>query len=299
MVYQRAKAILVVVVAALLLGAVGAALSFSSRQPREPMVVPIQTLVNAYDNPQDARCSGQIPPYCPSEDALYKGKLIETTGVTEQAGIWTGVAWDSRAQEYVVALQDPNGYGFLSAYFSSDAGVTAGSFGPDWTLTVEGTFEGEELNLNGGYWLFIEGAKVVSAEPPGTPSNYSATQAASSSNQFGGYAEVLSESFNGTELFFGVEWLSSIYFPVSYQLSSSTMDSANSGPCAIGQQAVSQGQDIGLAFHISPASAIIDSANLLITVRSAATGGESTFSYSVSALSATNGPIPYTPYTCA
>lgn len=299
MVSKRAKAILIVVVTALLLGVVGTALFFSSKQPQEPMVIPIQTLANVYDNPQDIRCSGQTPPYCPSEDTLYKGKLIETTGVTEQAGIWTGVAWDSQAQEYVVALQDPNGYGFLSVYFSSNAGVIADSFGPGWTLTIEGTFEGEQLNLNGGYWLFIEGAKVISAEPPGSSSNYAVTQATSSSNQLGGYAKVLSASFNGTELFFSVEWLSSNYLLVSYQISSSTSDSANSGSCTLGQQAVPEGQTIGLAFHVSPVSATIDSVNLFITVRSAATGSESTFSYRISALSATNGPIPYTPYTCA
>jgi hypothetical protein len=138
------------------------------------MVVSIQTLVNAYSNPNDAQCVANA--VCPSEDALYKNKLIQTTGLTDSADIWTGPTLNSSAGEYFISLHAPaGGFRGIVVYFAKDSGVTSNSLGAAMNLTVVGTFVGLQPTQTGCCLLHILNAELVSGPTGQSPATRVAT----------------------------------------------------------------------------------------------------------------------------
>jgi len=116
----------------------------SSTTTRAPLLVTIQTLVSAYSNPNDIQCSANAQ--CPSEDALYKDKLIQTNGLTGSAG----VSLDSATGEYLVSLYaQSGGSALVVVHFAKDSGVNPNSIVAGMNVTVAGTFGGLQLAQTG------------------------------------------------------------------------------------------------------------------------------------------------------
>jgi len=151
-----------------LLSFVGAGPSGNSASSSQaPMVVSIQTLFDAYSNPGDIQCSANAN--CPSEDALYKDKLIQTTGLVGSAG----ATRDSSTGEYLVSLYAPSrGSGFIVVYFAKDSGVTSNSLVAGMNLTVTGIFGGLQLTQTGTcplHCLSLQNAKLVGKQSQAAP----------------------------------------------------------------------------------------------------------------------------------
>lgn len=166
--------VVVVIVVVFLVVALAAVLSGNSGSSSQaPMVVSIQTLVNAYSNPNDVQCIANAK--CPSEDALYVNKTIQTTGATDSVALWTGPAWDSSVGEYFVSLHAPDGgYRSIAVYFAKDSGVTSHSLAAGMNLTVVGTFVGLRPTQTGCCLLRVQNAELLT----GLISQTAATSAA-------------------------------------------------------------------------------------------------------------------------
>ena len=115
---------------------------------------------------------------------------------------------------------------------------------------------------------------------------------------FGEYAAVASTSFNGTELAFEVKWLSAEYLPLYAQVTSPTRDAANTPVCGLGLQNVTNGQVIPMPFGISKPSSVLTNVDLSVAVRSVATGAEFTIAYSVESVSAQEGNVAPSNFSC-
>ena len=149
----------------------------SGSNSQAPMVVSIQTLVNAYSNPNDAQCIANAK--CPSEDALYVNKTIQTTGATDSVAVWTGPAWDSSVGEYFVSLHAPDGaFRSIAVYFAKDSGVTSHSFAAGMNLIVVGTFVGLRPTQTGCCVLRVQNAELLNGLISQTAASSSATMAA-------------------------------------------------------------------------------------------------------------------------
>jgi hypothetical protein len=115
---------------------------------------------------------------------------------------------------------------------------------------------------------------------------------------FANYAEVASESFNGTEFAFNLTWNNASALPLYVQLTSPATDAANTPVCQVGLSKIAAGQSIFMPFTISPASATLSNVDLSIAVKSIANGNEFTISYNVASVSATNSPITPSNISC-
>jgi len=139
----------------------------SQSSSQAPIVVSIQTLVNAYSDPNDIQCSANAK--CPSEDALYKDKLIQTSGLAGSAG----ATWDSAAGEYLVSLYAPSGgSALIVVYFAKDSGVNPNNIVAGMNLTVAGTFGGLQPSRTGScplHCLSMQNTKLVSTQSPAAP----------------------------------------------------------------------------------------------------------------------------------
>jgi len=117
-------------------------------------------------------------------------------------------------------------------------------------------------------------------------------------NPFGNYASVTSASFNGTEVSFNVKWLSGAYLPLKAQLTSVTSDVANSPTCWFDLKNVSSGQEIPMPFAIGQPTPVLKDLALYIAVKSTSDGSEFTIVYNLQSLSAQQGNISPSSYTC-
>lgn len=115
---------------------------------------------------------------------------------------------------------------------------------------------------------------------------------------FASYAHVVSETFNGTEFAFNVQWDNASALPLYAQLNSPSTDAANTPVCDVGLSSVTSGQTLFMPFTITPASATLQNVDLSIAVRSMATGSEFTIVYNVASISATNTPITPSDISC-
>jgi hypothetical protein len=116
---------------------------------------------------------------------------------------------------------------------------------------------------------------------------------------FGEYASVVSSTFNGTEVYYKLQWTASNEFiPLFAQLTSPTSDAANSPVCALNLSAISRGQTFDLPFAIATPSTSISSVDLAIAVRSVTNGTEFTIVYHVDSFTAQPGKIQPSTYAC-
>ena len=76
---------------------------------------------------------------------------------------------------------------------------------------------------------------------------------------FSDYATVVASEFNGTEVYFKVEWTTSGNFTPLYAQIGSSVDAANSPVCDLGIASLSKGQTVDLPFATtSPEGALSD-----------------------------------------
>jgi hypothetical protein len=116
---------------------------------------------------------------------------------------------------------------------------------------------------------------------------------------FGDYAQVVSTSFNGTEVAFNVRWLSGDYLPLYTQVTSTSSDVANTPVCGLGLQKVAAGETLPMPFGISKPTAVLTNLELSIAVRTLASGQEFTIVYSVPSVSAQQGDLQPSGLSCA
>lgn len=117
---------------------------------------------------------------------------------------------------------------------------------------------------------------------------------------FGDYASVVSATFNGTEIYFRVEWTAGSGFtPLYAQVTSPTSDAANTPVCGLNLTSVSQGQMIDMPFAISGAtSTSLSSVDLAIAVRSSSNMTQFTIVYHLDTVPAQSGNIQPSDYAC-
>ena len=117
---------------------------------------------------------------------------------------------------------------------------------------------------------------------------------------FGDYATVVSSTFNGTEVYFKVQWTGSGNFTPLYAQITSSVDGANSPVCDIGLNSVSKGQTIDMPFAVAggPTSALSD-VQLLVAVRANGNMSEFTIQYSSGAMQATGVDIMPSTFACS
>lgn len=116
---------------------------------------------------------------------------------------------------------------------------------------------------------------------------------------FSNYATVIASEFNGTEVYFNVEWTTSGNFTPLYAQMVSTVDAANSPVCGLGITSLSKGQTIDLPFATTgPASALSD-VQLFIAVRADTNMSEFTIQYQMGQVIAQPGNITPSTYACS
>lgn len=116
---------------------------------------------------------------------------------------------------------------------------------------------------------------------------------------FSNYATVIASEFNGTEVYFKVEWTTSGNFTPLYAQMVSTVDAANSPVCGLGITSLSKGQTIDLPFATTgPASALSD-VQLFIAVRADTNMSEFTIQYQMGQVIAQPGNITPSTYACS
>ena len=113
------------------------------------------------------------------------------------------------------------------------------------------------------------------------------------------YANVTSDTFNGTEFAFNLRWLNGSALPLYAQLNSQATDAGNTDVCSIGLRAVAEGQVVFLPFSISPQSATLQNVDLSIAVHPLQGGSDFTIVYSVSIISASQTPITPSNISCS
>jgi hypothetical protein len=116
---------------------------------------------------------------------------------------------------------------------------------------------------------------------------------------FSEYATVVASDFNGTEVYFKVEWTTSGNFTPLYAQLVSSVDAANSPVCGLGITSLSKGQTFDLPFATTaPASALSD-VQLFIAVRAGSNMTEFTIEYQMGQVTAAPGNIVPSGYACS
>ena len=116
---------------------------------------------------------------------------------------------------------------------------------------------------------------------------------------FSDYATVLATQFNGTEIYYKIEWNStSGLLPLYAQIASPQTDEANSPVCALGLTAVAAGQTIDLPFGIAAPKQTLASVDLYIAVGPNAKTPRFTIDYHIDQISADPGKIVPSNYAC-
>jgi len=116
---------------------------------------------------------------------------------------------------------------------------------------------------------------------------------------FSDYATVVSTQFNGTELYYKVEWNStSGLLPLYAQITSPQTDEANSPVCSLGLSTVAAGQMIDLPFGIAAPKQTLASVDLAIAVGPSPNSPQFTIDYSIAQISAQPGDITPSNYAC-
>jgi len=116
---------------------------------------------------------------------------------------------------------------------------------------------------------------------------------------FNEYAAVVSTQFNGTEIFYRVEWNStSGLLPLYAQITSPQTDEANSPVCGIGLSAVTSGQMINLPFGIAAPKEALASVDLAIAVGTNPNSPQFTIVYHIDQINAQPGDITPSNYAC-
>jgi hypothetical protein len=117
---------------------------------------------------------------------------------------------------------------------------------------------------------------------------------------FGDYANVVSVAFNGTEVYFKVEWTTTGDFtPLYAQVTSDTSDVANTPVCGLNLTSVSTGQILDMPFAISAPTVSISNVDLSMAVRSNSNMSEFTIIYHLSSAAAQPGNIQPSTYACS
>lgn len=116
---------------------------------------------------------------------------------------------------------------------------------------------------------------------------------------FADYAVVTATQFNGTELYFRLQWRSSGNFtPLYAQITSSSSDEANGPVCDLGVSSVVSGQTLDFPFGVSSPTSGLSNVNLAIAVRANANMTEFTIIHSLALISAQPGAISPSNYAC-
>lgn len=116
---------------------------------------------------------------------------------------------------------------------------------------------------------------------------------------FDDYASVVSTQFNGTELFYRVEWNStSGLLPLYAQIASPETDEANSPVCSLGLSNLTVGQMINLPFGIAAPKESLASVDLYIAVGTNQNSPQFTIDYHIDQISAQPGNIAPSNYAC-
>ncbi|MDG6898378.1 MAG: hypothetical protein JRN24_01435, partial [Nitrososphaerota archaeon] len=110
---------------------------------------------------------------------------------------------------------------------------------------------------------------------------------------FGDYANVVATEFNGTELYYKIQWTAGGEFtPMFAQVTSSSTDAANTPVCGLNLTSVSNGQTIDLPFAIVGAtSTSLSNVDLAIAVRANANTTEFTIVYHSDSIQGAKGDI--------
>jgi len=116
---------------------------------------------------------------------------------------------------------------------------------------------------------------------------------------FSDYATVVTTQFNGTELYYEVEWNStSNLLPLFAQITSPQTDEANSPVCGLGLTSVSQGQMLQLPFGIAAPKETLASVDLAIAVGTNPNSPQFTITYHIDSINANPGDIKTSNYAC-
>jgi hypothetical protein len=114
------------------------------------------------------------------------------------------------------------------------------------------------------------------------------------------YAAVASIQFNGTELYFKIQWKASTDFVPRYaQITSAQTDSANSPVCDIGLGPVATGQMIDMPFTITSPKQTLASVDLEIAIRVGSTMTEFTIVHHLDQIDARPGNILPSEFACS
>jgi hypothetical protein len=121
----------------------------------------------------------------------------------------------------------------------------------------------------------------------------------SSTKPFTEYASVVKSVFNGTEVYFRLEWTAGgNYTPLYAQVTSST-DIANSPVCLLGLTSISQGQTIDMPFAVAGTTSALADLQLSVAVRANTNNTQFTIQYQMGQVEAQPGDITPSTYACS
>ena len=116
---------------------------------------------------------------------------------------------------------------------------------------------------------------------------------------FGDYASVVTTEFNGTELYYKVQWnAANGFLPLYAQITSPQTDEANSPVCDLGLNTVVAGQMLDMPFGISAPKQALASVDLAIAVRATSNLTEFTIVYHIDQIIANPGKITPSNFAC-
>lgn len=117
---------------------------------------------------------------------------------------------------------------------------------------------------------------------------------------FADYAAVVSTQFNGTEIYYRVEWNSTgALVPLYAQITSPQTDEANSPVCDLGMSSVTAGQMIDMPFAITAPKQALASVDLAIAVGAAPNQPQFTIVYHIDQIGAQPGNITPSNFACS
>ncbi|MDV3243818.1 MAG: hypothetical protein LYZ66_01430 [Nitrososphaerales archaeon] len=117
---------------------------------------------------------------------------------------------------------------------------------------------------------------------------------------FANFAAVTATEFNGTEIYFRLQWNSSGNFtPLYAQITSPSSDEANSPVCDLRVSSVVRGQSLDLPFATGAPSTSLTNVDLAIAVRANTNMTEFTIVYHVGQINAQPGMITPSGYACS
>lgn len=116
---------------------------------------------------------------------------------------------------------------------------------------------------------------------------------------FTDYATVVTSAFNGTEVYFRLQWTASgNYTPLYAQITSDT-DIANSPVCLLGINSIVKGQTFDMPFAIAGTTSALTDLELSIAVRANSNMTEFTIQYQMGQVEAQPGNITPSTYACS